>query len=186
MSDQQLPSSFTNASITAILDERKATGPDAAAGSQELQVAWEGEGGAPQKIWLPRALLMADGVTEGMVQEFEDNLVRRPLPGPDRRLASSIDRCCATLPEEANGAPLRVSARPQLERSAKGVEEAASQFDSFLTTAEVERAARTGSEPAVRLRDLAHALETMGLSYGRRPSHSLPAARLLPPPYART
>ena len=50
-------------------------------------MAWEGEGGAPQKIWLPRALLMADGVTEGMVQEFEDNLVRRPLPGPDRRLA---------------------------------------------------------------------------------------------------
>lgn len=74
---EQLPAEFTSASIRAILDERKASGAGAAAGSYELQVEWEDPGGVGRRIWLPRALLMSDGVTEGMVHEFEDNLVRR-------------------------------------------------------------------------------------------------------------
>ena len=58
----------------AILDERPATAEGAAPGSYELQVEWADVSGSG-RIWLPRALLMADGVTEGMVYEFEDNLV---------------------------------------------------------------------------------------------------------------
>ena len=58
----------------AILDERPATATGAVPGSYELQVEWEDASGRG-RIWLPRALLMADGVTEGMVHEFEDNLV---------------------------------------------------------------------------------------------------------------
>jgi hypothetical protein len=74
---EQLPAEFTSAAIRAILDERKATGDGVVAGSYELQVEWEDPGGAGRRIWLPRALLMSDGVTEGMVHEFEDNLVSR-------------------------------------------------------------------------------------------------------------
>ena len=79
-----LPSEFTTAAILAILDERKAVGEDAL--GNELLVEWEGEAGVGQKIWLPRALLVADGVCEGMVSEFEDNLVSAPatVPSPSR------------------------------------------------------------------------------------------------------
>jgi hypothetical protein len=76
-----LPHAFPHAQLVspfvanrAILDERPATAEGAAPGSYELQVEWADVSGSG-RIWLPRALLMADGVTEGMVHEFEDNLV---------------------------------------------------------------------------------------------------------------
>ncbi len=77
--EELLPAEFTSAAIRAILDQRTASGDAAVAGSYELQVEWDAPGGAGRRIWLPRALLMSDGVTAGMVHEFEDNLVRRAL-----------------------------------------------------------------------------------------------------------
>jgi len=90
-----LPSSFTTSAILAILKERKAAGEDAL--GKELLVEWEGEGGVGEQIWLPRALLMADGVTEGMVQEFEDNLVRSQ---PGKRVHSSCRSCSSACRAE--------------------------------------------------------------------------------------
>lgn len=73
----ELPAEFTSAAIRVVLDEREVTGDGVAPGSYELEVEWEDpDSGDVRRVWLPRSLLMSDGVTEGMVHEFEDNLVR--------------------------------------------------------------------------------------------------------------
>ena len=149
-----LPGALTVANIRAIVASRTSEAQPSAdepGGVVELQVEWEadegggaegeaeggggGGGGAPKKVWLPRSVLMADGVTAGMVLEFEDNL---------------------------------------LEVSAAQTEEATAVFASCLPAGAAERAAREGGEKRVRVRDLAHALEAMGVAY----ASSLP----LPPP----
>ena len=157
-----LPGALTVANIRAIVASRTSeTQPsaDEPGGVVELQVEWEadegggaegeaegggggGGGGAPKKVWLPRSVLMADGVTAGMVLEFEDNL---------------------------------------LEVSAAQTEEATAVFASCLPAGAAERAAREGGEKRVRVRDLAHALEAMGVAY----ASSLPlppSAAPSPPP----
>jgi len=154
-----LPGALTVANIRAIVASRTSEAQPSAdepGGVVELQVEWEadegggaegegeggGGGGALKKVWLPRSVLMADGVTAGMVLEFEDNL---------------------------------------LEVSAAQTEEATAVFASCLPAGAAERAAREGGEKRVRVRDLAHALEAMGVAY----ASSLPlppvAAPSLPP-----
>ena len=148
-----LPGALTVANIRAIVASRTSEAQPSAdepGGVVELQVEWEadegggaegegeggGGGGALKKVWLPRSVLMADGVTAGMVLEFEDNL---------------------------------------LEVSAAQTEEATAVFASCLPAGAAERAAREGGEKRVRVRDLAHALEAMGVAYA-------PPLRPSPPP----
>ena len=147
-----LPGALTVANIRAIVASRTSEAQPSAdepGGVVELQVEWEadegggaegeGEGGALKKVWLPRSVLMADGVTAGMVLEFEDNL---------------------------------------LEVSAAQTEEATAVFASCLPAGAAERAAREGGEKRVRVRDLAHALEAMGVAY----ASSLPLPPVAAPP----
>ena len=151
-----LPGAPTVANIRAIVASRTSEAQPSAdepGGVVELQVEWEadegggaegegeggGGGGALKKVWLPRSVLMADGVTAGMVLEFEDNL---------------------------------------LEVSAAQTEEATAVFASCLPAGAAERAAREGGEKRVRVRDLAHALEAMGVAY----ASSLPLPPVAAPP----
>ena len=52
----------------------------------------------------------------------------------------------------------------QVEDSAKRHEEATAQFNSLAHADVLERATRRGEVPSVRVRDLAHALESIGVS----------------------